>query len=139
MAVDAIIDLKTMKQLALAALAAGVVSLGLVDVAAQAPAYKGPRTPDGKPALNGIWQVLNEAHLNLEPHSAQMGVPGGIGVVEGDLIPFTPEAAKKRKENFENRFAADPLSKCYLPGVPRVTYLPFPFEIHHTPKYVVMA
>ena len=123
----------------LAAVVAGVTWFALVELAAQAPAYRGPRTPDGKPDLNGIWQVLNEANFNLEPHSAQMGIQAGMGVVEGDLIPFTPDAAKKRKENYENRFAADPLNKCYLPGVPRATYLPYPFEIHQSPKYVVMA
>src|SRR5579864_6713548 len=62
----------------------------------QTQAYQGPRTPDGKPDLNGIWQVVNEAHWNLEPHSAQMGIPAGIGVVEGDEIPYKPDAAKKR-------------------------------------------
>ena len=125
-----------------AAATLAVASLVQVATTAQAPAsssYKGPRTPDGKPDLNGIWQALSEAHFNLEPHSAQMGIQAGMGVVEGGTIPYKPEAAKKQKENFENRFSADPLNKCYLPGVPRVTYLPFPFEIHYSPTHVIMA
>jgi hypothetical protein len=101
--------------------------------------YTGPRTADGKPDLSGIWQVINAAHWDLEPHSAADGVPGGLGVVEGDLIPYQPWAAAKKKENYENRATLDPLHKCYLPGVPRITYVPFPFQIAQTPKYVVVS
>lgn len=102
-------------------------------------AYTGARTVDGKPDLNGIWQVLNSAHWNLEPHSPDDGVPGGQGVVEGGTIPYKPEALAKRQENYEKRATADPMSHCYLPGVPRITYVPLPFEIVQTPKYVVFA
>ena len=104
-----------------------------------APAYTGPRTPDKKPDLNGIWQVLSTAHWNLEPHSASEGVPAGLGVVEGGVIPYQPAALAKRNENFQKRLVADPLRKCYLPGVPRATYLPFPFEITQTPKHIGFA
>ena len=55
-----------------------------------APAYNGPRTPDRKPDLNGIWQVLGTAHWNLEAHSAIEGVPAGFSVVEGGAIPYQP-------------------------------------------------
>jgi hypothetical protein len=122
-----------------------MAAVWLVDVslAAQAPAaaarYQGPRTADGKPDLNGIWQVLNSAHWNIEPHSPEEGVPGGQGVVEGGTIPYQPEALAKRNENYKRRATDDPVSKCYLPGVPRITYVPLPFEIVQTPKYVVMA
>src|SRR5437773_4141361 len=102
-------------------------------------AYAGPRTADGKPNLNGIWQVLGTAHWDLEAHSAQDGVPAGPSVVEGGDIPYQPSALAKRKENYQKRATADPLSKCYLPGVPRVTYVPLPFEIVQTPKHVVMS
>jgi hypothetical protein len=102
-------------------------------------AYAGPRTADGKPNLNGIWQVLGTAHWDLEAHSAQDGVPAGPSVVEGGDIPYLPSALAKRKENYQKRATADPLSKCYLPGVPRVTYVPLPFEIVQTPKHVVMS
>ena len=101
--------------------------------------YTGPRTADGKPDLNGVWQVFNSAHWDVEAHSPEEGVPGGQGVVEGGVIPYKPEALARKKENYANRAALDPLSKCFLPGVPRITYVPMPFEIFQTPKYVVMA
>jgi hypothetical protein len=108
--------------------------------AAQTPsAYSGPRTPDRKPDLNGIWQVLASAHWNVEAHSASEGVPAGFSVVEGGTIPYQPWALAKRTENFQNRLMADPLRKCYMPGVPRATYLPFPFEITQTPNHVLIA
>jgi hypothetical protein len=104
-----------------------------------AAAYSGPRTPDRKPDLNGIWQVLSTAHWNLEAHSAIEGVPAGLSVVEGGAIPYQPWALAKRNENFQKRLTDDPLRKCYLPGVPRATYLPFPFEITQTPKHIGIA
>ena len=104
-----------------------------------ASAYNGPRTPDRKPDLNGIWQVLGTAHWNVEAHSASEGVPAGISVVEGGTIPYQPWASAKRNENFQNRLMADPLRKCYMPGVPRATYLPFPFEITQTPAHILIA
>jgi hypothetical protein len=102
-------------------------------------AYNGPRTPDRKPDLNGMWQVLGTAHWNVEAHSASEGVPAGFSVVEGGTIPYQPWALAKRNENFQNRLMADPLRKCYMPGVPRAMYLPFPFEITQTPKHVGIA
>jgi hypothetical protein len=104
-----------------------------------AAASTGPRSPDGKPDLNGIWQALGTAHWNLEAHSAIEGVPAGMSVVDGGTIPYQPSALAKRNENFQNRLTADPLRKCYLPGVPRATYLPFPFEITQTPKHIGVA
>ena len=102
-------------------------------------AYAGPRTPDGKPDLNGIWQVLGTAHYNLEAHSATEGVPAGFSVVDGGSIPYKPDALKKRDENFKNRMQDDPLRKCFMPGIPRATYLPFPFEITQSPKHLLFA
>jgi hypothetical protein len=130
--------------LMLAAAALVVLSLAAVPIAAQgqtspAQAYKGPRTPDGKPDVNGIWQVLNTAAWDIEDHNAQEGAPGGQSVVDGHEIPYQPWAAAKKQENDENRMTADPLRKCYLPGVPRITYQPFPFQIVQTPKYVVIS
>jgi len=107
--------------------------------APNASAYSGPRTPDRKPDLNGIWQVLGTAHWNLEAHSASEGVPAGFSVVEGGTIPYQPAALARRNENFKNRLTADPLRKCYLPGVPRAMYLPLPFEITQTPKHILIA
>ena len=104
--------------------------------AASAQARTLPRAPDGKPDLSGIWQVMNTASWDIQDHSAQKGVPAGQGVVEGNDIPYLPAAAAKKQQNFANRATADVLSKCYLPGVPRITYLPFPFQILQTPTAV---
>jgi hypothetical protein len=125
-----------------------VAALFAALAAAQTP-YKAPRTADGKPDLGGIWQALNTANWNVEAHAAgpgsvaQLGaigaVPAGLGVVEGGTIPYLPEAAAKRKENFANRWTADPEIKCYLPGVPRATYMPFPFQIVQSEKTILLA
>jgi hypothetical protein len=108
-----------------------------------------PRTPDGKPNLNGVWQTMNTANWDLQPHSAQQSLvlqagaqlaePAGIGVVEGGDIPYLPAAKAKRDENNKNRQTADPEVKCYLPGVPRATYIPMPFEIFQSGKYMAIA
>ena len=87
------------------------------------------RTADGKPDLSGIWQAVNTAAWDIQDHQAQRGVPAGIGVVEGNEIPYQPWAAAKKKENYEKRMTLDPETKCYLPGVPRITYMPYPFQI----------
>ena len=106
--------------------------------AARSQAYTPPRTPDGKPDLQGIWQVLNTAAWDIQDHHAQLDVPAGQGVVERNEIPYQPWAAAKKKENFENRLTADPVRKCYLPGVPRITYMPYPFQIFQTANSVVI-
>ena len=93
-----------------------------------------PRTADGKPDFSGIWQAFTTASWDLEDHSAEEGVPAGLGVVEGGEIPYQPWALAKKQENAANRRTLDPLSKCYMPGVPRATYLPFPFEIAQAPR-----
>src|SRR6266436_1151449 len=123
--------------------------LGAIPAASGAEAYKAPRTADGKADLNGIWQALNTANWDIQEHAARPGVvvalgaagaiPAGLGVVEGDEIPYLPAAAAKKKENFENRLTADPEIKCYLPGVPRATYMPHPFQIVQTPTFILMA
>ena len=97
-----------------------------------------PRTADGKPDLSGIWQVMNTAVWDIQDHNAQKGVPAGIGVVEGNDLPYKPEALAKKKSNYEKRATLDPESKCYLPGVPRVTYMPFPLQIVQTPAQVTV-
>ncbi len=97
-----------------------------------------PRSFDGRPDLNGVWQAIGTAHWNLEDHPAAPGhpdlgaigaVPPGQGVVVGGEIPYVKAALEQRAANFENRMAADPEAKCFLPGVPRATYLPYPFQI----------
>jgi hypothetical protein len=78
--------------------------------------------------LSGIWQVMNTAAWDIQDHNAQKGVPAGVGVVVGNEIPYKPEALAKKRENYANRATADPESKCYLPGVPRIMYMPYPFQ-----------
>ena len=131
--------------------------------AQQAPAYRSPRTPDGKPNLNGIWQSISEANFDLEPHSARPAmalragpygplpraevlrlgavgsVPGGLGVVEGGPIPYKPEKLEQRKKNQENWLTMDPEIKCYLPGVPRANYMPYPFQIFQSASAIFIA
>ncbi len=130
--------------------AAAALLLAAISAFGQSSAvYRAPRTSDGKPDLNGIWQALNTANWDLQGHAARPGpvvalgaigaVPAGLGVVEGDEIPYLPAALAKKKENFEHRLTADPEVKCYLPGVPRATYMPFPFQIVQTPKYILIA
>ena len=131
----------------------GMLSLGVVAMAsialAQTPAYRAPRTADGKPNLNGIWQAMNTANWDLEPHAAGMGyywqdgaigaIPPGIGVVEGGTIPYLPAALAKKKENFAKRMELDPEVKCYMPGVPRATYMPQPFQIVQSANNILIS
>jgi hypothetical protein len=116
---------------------------------ASAQTYRAPRTPDGHPDINGIWQVLNTANWDIQAHGpgpgplfqlgAEGAVPPGLGVVEGDAIPYLPEAAAKKKENFAHRLDLDPEVRCYLPGVPRATYMPYPFQIVQSEKYLLFS
>jgi hypothetical protein len=117
---------------------------------AQPRAYRAPRAPDGNPDLSGIWQANNTANWNLEAHAAKQGpvsalgaafsVPPGLGVVEGDgVIPYRPEALAKRQENGEKWMSLDPEVKCFMPGIPRATYMPYPFQIVQSPDTVVMT
>jgi hypothetical protein len=142
-----------------------VVSLALlaITLTPQAPAYRVPRTPDGKPDLNGIWQALNEANYDIEMHASRPAlavrpgpygllpaaavlrlgavgaVPPGMGVVEGGELPYQPQALAKKKQNQENWLDLDPEIKCYLPGVPRATYMPYPFQIFQSPSAIFIA
>lgn len=113
--------------------------LTAVPARSQTVPYRAPRAADGKPDLNGIWQALNTADWSLEAHAASAGtmpmlgalgaVPPGQSVVEGGEIPYLPGARAKQRENFTKRQTEDPAAKCYMPGVPRATYLPYPFQI----------
>jgi hypothetical protein len=97
-----------------------------------------PRTADGKPDFSGIWQVMNTAAWDIQDHQARKGVPAGMGVVAGNEIPYQPAALAKKRENARNRETADPETKCYLPGVPRLMYMPYPFQIFQSPAMVTM-
>ena len=132
-----------------AAVMAVVLSVAVEPVAGQGQEYRAPRTADGKPDLNGIWQALGSAHWNIEPHAAGFGpvvelaalgaIPGGLGIVEGGEIPYRPEARATQQENLEHWLERDPAVKCYMPGVPRATYMPYPFQLVQTPEYVLLA
>jgi hypothetical protein len=108
-----------------------------------------PRAADGRPDLSGFWQTLNTANWDLEPHvsdypvllelGAQFAIPPGQGVVEGGSIPYLPDAVAERKRRFENRLAEDPEGKCYLAGVPRSTYMPYPFQILQNERDIIIT
>ena len=139
-----------------------VLTVAVLPVAAQT-AYRAPRTADGKPDLNGIWQALNEANWDIEAHTARPAlalrpgpygpvpaaavlalgavgsVPPGLGVVEGGEIPYKPEALAKKKENQAHWLESDPEIKCYLPGVPRANYMPYPFQILQSASAFIMV
>lgn len=154
-----------------------VAALAVVGLAAAAPmaaqaqpkakaaaAYKAPRGPDGKhPDLNGVWQAMNSANWDIEPHAARAAlqmrpgpynpvpakavvalgavgaVPGGMGIVEGGEIPYTAEAKKQRDANRADYLNLDPEVKCYLPGVPRANYMHLPFQIFQSEKSMIVA
>jgi len=142
----------------LALAAAGAVAVALQPVSAsQAPraaqseraAYRAPRSADGHPDLNGIWQAMNTANWDIQDHAARQGpvtalgaafsVPGGAGVVEGNELPYQPWAAQKKKENAANWLTLDPEVKCYMPGVPRATYMPHPFQIVQSANTILIS
>jgi len=155
--------------LAAAALAtlAAVISLSITRSAGRG-SPPATRTADGKPNFSGIWQANNEAHWDLQAHEARPGavtqpgvypyayaqvpaapvlalgaaggVPASLGVVEGDgQIPYTPEAAALKKENAEHWIDRDPELKCYLPGIPRAMYMPYPFQIVQSTNKINIA
>jgi hypothetical protein len=120
------------------------------------PAGRGaaaPARPDriaGRPNLNGVWQALGNAYWNLEDHSAsglnqfwQLGaiaaIPAGQSVVEGGTIPYLPAGLKKRQENMAGWPKTDPEAKCYMPGIPRATYMPYPFQIVQGQKDILFV
>ena len=145
-----------------AATAALVAALVAPVAGQQAPAYRAPRGADGHPDLNGIWQALNEANYDIEMHMARPAlqtrpgpygpvpatpvlaagavgaVPPGVGVVDGEL-PYKPEALAQRNKNRETWTTSDPEVKCYLPGVPRATYIPQPFQVFQSSKAIFFA
>ena len=98
-----------------------------------------PRTADGKPDFGGIWQARNAAAADLQDHVAGLGTRAGRAVVADNEIPYQPWAAAKKAENSQNRGSADPFAKCYMPGVPRIMYLDFPFQIFQTPDLIAMT
>ena len=140
-----------------------VAALSAAAQARAEPAFVAPRGPGGKPDLNGTWQVMNRANDGLEAHAARAAralrdgphgpvpakevlalgavgaVPAGLGVVVGDEIPYQDWARKQQAENQAHWLERDPELKCYLPGIPRATYLPYPFQILHNEDALFFA
>jgi hypothetical protein len=116
---------------------------------AKPAAYKAPRTKDGKPDLNGIWMSNGMANWDLEPHGsgpsvdpklgAIFAVPPSMGYVVGGTIPYKPEALAKKKQNFAARAKEEPEAKCYMAGIPRANYMPYPFQIIQGGKDIMMV
>jgi len=124
--------------IAACSLALLVLAASCTRPATSAPAAL-PRTADGKPELQGVWQVRNRAAYDLEAHVARDGMPAGMSVVKDGPIPYQPSAAARKIENAANRRTADPLANCYMPGVPRIMYMEFPFQIFQTPDHIAMT
>ena len=135
-----------------AAVAAGAVMFSVTAepvAGAGAQEYQAERTAFGRPDLNGIWQAIGSHHWNIEPHAASHGpvvelaalggIPGGLGIVEGGEIPYTAAARAQQQDNKEHWLERDPAAKCYMPGVPRATYQPYPFQIVQTEEYILIA
>jgi hypothetical protein len=116
----------------------GLVAFAALLAAAPARAADFPRTPEGKPDLSGIWQVLAPVDRDLLPHAARKDAPGHLGAVVGEEIPYQPWALAKKAENFKNRETADPSNRCVMPGIPRITYTPLPFQIFQTDKRLTL-
>jgi hypothetical protein len=117
-----------------------VATLALGAPTHHASAQSEPSRIEGRPNLNGVWQAVGTAHWNLEAHSAaalpefwQLGslaaVPAGQSFVDGGSIPYLPDGLAEREEKRASWPASDPEAKCYQPGIPRATYLPYPFRI----------
>ena len=124
---------------------AGAALLVLATAAAAAPQQPAgnpgrplPRTADGRPDLSGVWQAMSTAHVDIEAHAAAREAPAGLGVVEGGELPYQPAALTQREENRRGRATRDTETRCFLPGVPRVMYMPFPFQIVQTPTLVML-
>jgi hypothetical protein len=116
---------------------------------AQTNAYKAPRDGYGHPNLNGIWQAMNTANWDIQGHSAGPGTvaalgaigaePPGSGIVEGEEIPYLPAALEQKEKNFKGRTRLDPELKCYMPGVPRANYMPYPFQITQSKDVILFT
>ena len=117
---------------------------------------------NGKPDLNGVWQAMNTANWDIQAHARRRrwrcGPARSSGPGEGSArarrdrfgpgrprrgrrrrVPYTADGLKKKQENQENWLTRDPEIKCYLPGVPRATYMPFPFQIVQSDNAMFIA
>jgi hypothetical protein len=125
-----------------------LVLLGATAHAQNARSADIPRLANGKPNFSGVWQALTTANWNVLTHGASAGAPQygallatppGYGIVDGDDIPYLPAAAEQQRRNYENRFKDDPEVKCFMPGVPRANYMPYPLQIFHSDRRLFVA
>jgi hypothetical protein len=126
-----------------------LLTVSLINIATAADDSSIPRTADGNPDFGGIWQAISSANFDIEPHAADFGpivengaigaIPAGLGIVVGGEIPYTAAARAQQQANKENWLENDPVVKCYMPGIPRANYMPFPFQIIQSPDHVVVA
>ena len=140
-----------------------VLAAAMMVFAGQTPRQRSAHAQSIHPDLNGIWEAMNEADYDLEGHDARPAmavrpgpygpvpavpvlalgavgaVPPSLGVVEDGPIPYKPEALAQKKKNQENWLTSDPEIKCYLPGVPRATYIAQPFRIFQNSTQIFFA
>jgi hypothetical protein len=137
-----------MKRSTLILLAVGLVLAASSGAQQRSRAGDVPRLASGKPNLSGVWQAYTTANWNVLTHGADAGppeygallaTPPGYGIVDGDEIPYLPAAAEQQRRNYENRFKDDPELKCFLPGVPRANYMPYPLQIFHSDDHLLIA
>src|SRR5712664_3597794 len=160
--------LRSLMTVAAAAAVGAIISASITGTSGQTQPTARPDRVVGKPNFSGIWQANNEANYDLQAHAARPalvtqqgvypydyarvpaapvlalgaagGVPGSLGVVQGDgEIPYKPEALAQKKENAEHWIDRDPELKCYLPGIPRAMYLPYPFQVTQSTNKIHMA
>lgn len=155
--------LKAVMALTVATVIAGVGLSWVRPVSGQAQqstAYQAPRFPGTtNPDLGGLWQSLTTANWDIQDHGAEPGPypallgawgaqPAGQGIVEGNELPYKPEALEKKKANYAKRLSFDPFNphtlgdpeaKCYAPGVPRAMYMPYPFQLVQMPSKILMV
>jgi hypothetical protein len=109
----------------------------------KAPAYTPPKNAIGQPDLSGIWQISDTSlAFNVEAHTGSYKMPAGQGAIvdpPDGMIPYLPAARARQRENFKNRAKLDPVEKCYKPGVPRINFMHFPFQIVQTPQYITFV
>ncbi|HEY9467911.1 MAG TPA: hypothetical protein VIR54_32680 [Vicinamibacterales bacterium] len=156
-------QLRTIGTAFVAGVAGAWLALAAWPVTTGAQGYRPPRLADGHPDLNGIWQALNEANYDIQLHVARPAlalrdgpygpvpsapvvalgavgaVPPGVGIVEGNELPYKPDALKTKQENQQQWLSRDPEIKCYLPGVPRATYMPYPFQVVQSAGQLLIA
>lgn len=149
-----------------------VVSLMLAQVAGAAQAstsapkdtWAPPRTPDGQPDIQGIWQtqggnltvslekgavtLLDSDRVGFSDAARPLPKAFPIGIVEpGDgKVPLQPWASTRRKEiadNYRdpngNTEYIDPSARCLGAGVPRINYVtPYNgYQFLQIPGYIV--